>query len=185
MNPMQGALRALAAGLGLALPVAGAGAHTPESTYTRHAYETCPVVQAHETGRTHRCTGHRGIPVTYEADEHAVLVGIGSAGRIASTPFLVRRFAEAGETVEWRGLRRDDGLDPYAAILRFRVTEGPSIGAKRRDVLVVYRVDPVRSCIAAVLDGRAADANAEARRVADGPARSFRCGRDTPTTTVE
>ena len=184
MSPMRRPLCAAAAGIALALPLSAA-AQAPDSVYTRHAYGSCPVVQEHETGRTHRCAGHRGIPVTYEADEHAVLVGIGSAGRIASTPWLVRRHAEAGETVEWRGIRRSGEVDAYAAILRLRVTDGPSIGARRHDVLAVYRLDPVRSCIAAVLDGRKPDANAEARRAADGPARSFRCGRDTPATSVE
>ena len=183
MDRIRTALTGIAALLALGLPLPAA-AEGPDSVYTRHAYGDCPVVQEHETGRTHRCAGHRGIPVSYEADEHAVLVGIGTAGRIASTPFLVRRFAEAGETVEWRGLRSAGGVDPYAAILRFRVTDGPSISAKRHDVLVVYRLDPVRSCIAAVLDGRGPDANAEARRIADGAARRFRCGRDTPATTV-
>ncbi|HEX2552905.1 MAG TPA: hypothetical protein VHL98_04335 [Microvirga sp.] len=179
MRRIRNVLRALAASSTLALSFAAA-AQAPDSVYTQHDPGRCPVVREHETGRTHRCTGHRGIPVSYEIDEHSVLVGIGTAGEVASTPFLVRRFAEAGDTVEWRGPRGRGGIEPRAAILRFRVTEGPSIGAKRHDVLVVYRLDPARSCIAAVLDGRSPDANAQARRIADGEARRFRCGRDAP-----
>ncbi len=163
----------------------GAAAEAVGSVYTRHTYETCPVVKEHEAGRAFRCAGHRGIPVTYDADEHNVLVGIGSGGEAASTDWLTRHNAEAGPTIEWRGIRRGHDIDPFAAILRFRVTASPAIGAPRRDVLVVYRVDRVRSCIVAVLDGRRADANTEARRVADASARTFRCGRDRPSSTAE
>ena len=175
---------AAAAGLSL-LGSSGAVAEAVDSVYTRHAYETCPVVKEHEAGRAFRCAGHRGIPVTYDADEHNVLVGIGTGGETASTDWLVRHYAEAGPTIEWRGVRRGRDIDPFAAILRFRVTVSPAIGAPRREVLAVYRVDRVRSCIVAVLDGRNADANAEARRVADARARMFRCGRDRPSSTAE
>lgn len=173
-HPSPALLAAMLAG-GLA-----ASAQASESAYTRLDVEACPVVREHETGRVHRCRGFADIPVIVDADEHGLFVGIGTGGESATTPLLVSRFAEAGRRIEWRGGRQGGGLKPAAAILRFRITAGPSISAPWREVLAIYRLDPVRSCIAAVVDGRGPDANGKARRLADTLAPRFRCGRDRP-----
>lgn len=61
--------------------------------------------------------------------------------------------------------------------MRFQLCR--SIGGPCRPELVLFRLEGKRrSCIAATLDGTRADANVQARALADDFVRRFRCGKD-------
>jgi len=83
---------------------------------------------------------------------------------------------DVGETLEWRGWRRDLKFEPAAAILRLIEKTSHNSYAS---VLTVLRVEREKICPAAWLDVAATPyANAVARQIADDAAGKFRCGTD-------
>lgn len=168
-------MRAIALTTGLlgicVLPVA---AQEWASGYSKHDYAKCRKVKPDEDGvSVHRCAGRAGIAVTWTAGDDASLVAFG-AKPVDERLTDRASFFEAGTTIEWRGPK---GSRPQAAILRYAT--GQSIGKLDGSLLVVYRLaGDGASCIIGSIDGRSADANAQARRLADEKAAGFRCGED-------
>jgi hypothetical protein len=168
--PFLTILVTLGAGPGLGQEIA--------SAYTRHDYERCALVRIDDPVTVRRCRGYNGIPVLWTNEPDASLIEFGSEGAIEGTYDERFSFAVVQRTVEWRGLRKGRGLDPFAAIVRFQLCR--SIGGPCRPELVVFRIEGPRSCIAASVAATRADANARARALADRLGRSFRCGSDKP-----
>lgn len=158
----------------LALPLLAAAlpAFANESAYTKHVWETCPVVGGDEADGVvkRRCAGRSGFAVTWTAGDDSSAVDFGDRPQ---DQFLdIASFFEAGTTIEWRG---PAGGRPIAAILRYRV--GDRIGRLNRSVLVIYRLQPDGvSCVLGFVDGRRKDANVRARELVDTQTDSFRCG---------
>lgn len=167
-------VRPIALGFCLAAIALPAAAQDWVSRYTRHDYGKCRKAKPDEEGvSVHRCAGKAGIAVTWTAGDDASLVEFGT---MPADERLTDKasFFEAGNTIEWRGPK---GARPQAAILRYAT--GQSIGKLDGSLLVVYRLgDDGSSCIIGSVDGRGADANARARRLADEKAGGFRCGQD-------
>ncbi|WP_332680529.1 hypothetical protein [Bosea sp. (in: a-proteobacteria)] len=149
-------------------------AEEPASDYTRHDYGKCRKAGPDAEGvSVHRCAGKAGIPVIWTAGDDSSSVDF-STRPIAETISDKASFFEAGGTIEWRGPK---GGRPQAAILRYAT--GQNIGKLDGSRLVVYRLSPDGvSCVIGSVDGRAGDANAQARRLADEKAAGFRCGQD-------
>lgn len=167
-------MRTIAFGFCLALAGGSAAAEDWTSSYTTHDYAKCRKTKPDDQGvSVHRCAGKAGIPVIWTAGDDSASVDF-STKPIAEPISDKASFFEAGRTIEWRGPK---GGRPQAAILRYAT--GRNIGKLDGSRLVVYRLgaDGV-SCIIGSVDGRARDANAAARRLADEKAPGFRCGQD-------
>ncbi|RDJ21935.1 hypothetical protein DWF00_26780 [Bosea caraganae] len=144
------------------------------SSYTKHDYAKCPKAKPDEDGvSVRRCPGKAGIAVTWTAGDDASFVELGTKP-VEEGLSDKAGFFEAGSTIEWRGPKAGK---PQATILRYAI--GQAIGKLDGSLLVVYRLGAEgASCIIGSVDGRGRDANAQARRLADGKAASFRCGQD-------
>ena len=126
-------------------------------------------------------------PVTYRCKllDDLVLIATyeGTAVRISilrngdDTGLRLGAGYDVGETLEWRGWKRDDlKFEPAAAILRLIEKTGHNNYAS---VLTVLRVENRKICPAAWLDVTATpNANAVARQIADDTAGKFHCGTD-------
>ena len=145
--------------IGLTAAIGGTdSARAADSAYTTHDYEACPLTIDEDAYQVRRCEGFGGIAVNWHNEDDGAVV--------------------AGKTVEWRGASRTGALAPYAAIVRYDM--GRSIGGPFEPVLMIFHLDGrTGSCLAASVDGRRANANTRARRIADTFARTFRCGADT------
>ena len=163
----------LLAGLltGFAVPAAAA-----DSAYTTHDYENCRLVSDDAASQQRRCEGLHGIAVNYYNEDDDATIDFGVDGSKDAWPYA-QSFVFAGKTIEWRGETRNGKLVPYAAIVRYDL--GRAIGGPFRPALMIFRlVGHTSSCLAAAVDGRRADANVRARRLADTFVRDFRCGKD-------
>lgn len=154
-----------------------APAHAADSAYTSHDYQACPLIRDEDAYQVRRCEGFGGIAVNWHNEDDGAVVDFGANGSAEDGPYEPP-FAVAGKTVEWRGAIRSGALVPYAAIVRYDM--GRSIGGPFEPVLMIFHLEgKTGSCLAASVDGRRADANTRARRIADTFARTFRCGEDT------
>jgi hypothetical protein len=171
---MQSVILALI--LGGFLGVMPAAAQAVDSAYTRHDYEKCRVITEEEGAQERVCEGHAGIPVHWlnGPDSSTVYFGDEAADDTYDARFA---FAVVQSTIEWRGPRRDGRIEPFAAIVRFQLCQ--SVSGPCRPELVIFRLDGRRrSCIAATVNARLADANVRARALADTFVQNFRCGQD-------
>jgi hypothetical protein len=151
-------------------------ARAADSAYTTYDYAACPLVVDEDPYQVRRCQGFDGIAVNWHNDDDDAVVDFGVKGSSEEWPYE-QSFVFAGKTVEWRGASRAGVLEPYAAIVRYDL--GRSIGGPFDPVLMIFRLEgKTGSCLAASVDGRRADANARARKIADGFVRSFQCGKD-------
>ena len=147
-----------------------------DSAYTIHDYAACPLVVDEDPYQVRRCQGFDGIAVNWHNEDDDTVVDFGVKGSSEGWPYE-QSFVFAGKTVEWRGATKAGVLVPYAAIVRYGL--GRSIGGPFDPVLMIFRLEgKTGSCLAASVDGRRADANVRARKIADGFVRSFRCGHD-------
>jgi len=158
-----------------------APANPVKSLYTTVDLKACKQVGRHRDGGAWRCTGLAGLPVWVAEGDLRQFVSVGAnperrrAAKQTLAPF--NSMFEAGSdraTIEWRFVRRGERQLPYAIIVRFHT----SSEGRRGDVLVVFKVSESETCHVAYIDALAnEDAIALARRVADGPARTFDCRR--------
>lgn len=126
----------------------------------------------------HRCATKLGFEVTKAYLGAAVQVTIAKPSSPDSQPQLGAGY-DAGERIEWRGVKTPAGFVPEAAILRLvsRNERG-----RLETVLAIVRIDKDRVCPAAWLDaGANPQANALAQKSADTIIATFRCGASTPT----
>jgi len=164
--------------IGLTAAIGGTdSALAADSAYTTHDYEACPLTIDEDAYQVRRCEGFGGIAVNWHNEDDGAVVDFGANGSVDDVPYALP-FVFAGKTVEWRGATRTGALVPYAAIVRYDM--GRSIGGPFEPVLMIFHLDGrTGSCLAASVDGRRANANTRARRIADTFARTFRCGADT------
>ena len=154
-------------------------ANVVKSLYTSVDLAECTRVAEHPDGDAWRCEGLPGYPVYVAEGDHRQFVSVGldaEARRAAKqTPGAFNSIFSAPHsraTIEWRFVRRDGDVVPYAIIVRFHT----HAGERRGDVLVVMKVSSTETCHVAMID---ALANPEplilARNIADEEARKFNC----------
>ncbi len=155
--------------------VAPAAAQTPVSEYTSTASENCrkfgKARGGDDEGNSSReeCRGFGGYSVLVVGDDDRswIEVKYGNTisnlyeGTMAAAPGTFPN--KANDTVEWRGVRRDGALQPYAIIYRLSGTDDS--GTKRRTRLVVIKLNRGRSSVVGFAEGAGEDARA--KRLAD------------------
>ncbi|WP_296744796.1 hypothetical protein [Mesorhizobium sp.] len=128
------------------------------------------------------CSGYRGYPVlvAYDDARESVYYGFPSDDMTAVWESF-SAFNSSGSKVEWRIETNGDVAIPFAVIHRRSVTD-PEDEKKPIEVLVVAKVaqpEEHQGCtIGLVLATGNADANDQARKLADEKAKGFACGKD-------
>lgn len=163
-------LRAMGPLLSLSLALAAPAA---ASVYTPLDLDRCRVIErsAEGEGESVRliCPGHMTVPLLVGEGDGRFDIDAGVDNQVWES---LDPFNHPGPRVEWRMRRRV----PVAIVYRL-IVDHPRPDA--RSVLMVESVGRTGrpGCLVAMVDGRLADANAVARRLADRAA-GFRCGRD-------
>ncbi len=129
------------------------------------------------------CNGYRGLPVIIQYSDlrESLHYGLPPTGDMAPLWESFGSFNSTGPTIEWRIEDGERGPVPFATIHRWTVS-GANEGDKTQ-VLVVEKValSPAGGCaVGYVVATGNANANVQARRVADEFARDFICGQDDP-----
>lgn len=129
------------------------------------------------------CDGYRGYPIMLDYSDlrESVFYGFPPAGDMAPRWESFGNFNSVSGTVEWRIGPVESGRElPFATIHRWIVTPDDN----RIEVLVVEKVGQPHQrdgCVVGYIVATGnADANVQAREVADQSARTFACSSDTP-----
>jgi len=177
----------LAVLLGLTIEAAASGA---TSEYTQlDSEKDCVVVASADDGAGDWadlvCPGYKGYPVLlFYADlRESLFYGFPPEFDRAPDFMSFLGFHRAGPTIEWRLAPRGGSSVPFATIHRWFV-DNPETPGDDTEVLVVRKVaqlDQRQGCVVGlVVASGNANANEQARRVADDQARDFACGADQP-----
>lgn len=167
----------------------GASAEVVQSAYTElDEGQDCAVFSGGSQNEAHWadlvCSGYKGYPILiyYSDARESLFYGFPPSGERAPVWESFASFNRAGQTVEWRIAMEGSREIPFATIHRWFV-EDPD-RAKPVEVLVVEKVGRIgewQGCaVGYVVATGNANANAEARRIADEKARTFACGKDKP-----
>jgi hypothetical protein len=177
---------AIATTCGLAGLVLGAGAgmavaNPPKSIFTTIDLGACKIVHRHPDGNTFSCKGLPGYPVVYGEGDLRAFVSVGThsqkqkrkAQEQTLGPFnTVFQGKSRRATLEWRVHSDGEKMIPHATILRYYTRNETGRG----EVLVIMHVGERETCQAGIIDALAeSEAMALARKIADGPARTFSC----------
>lgn len=128
------------------------------------------------------CAGYRGYPVilTYTDLRHVAYYGFPPEGDLPRQAGF-HPFNHPGTRIEWRIDRQERTETPFAAIQRWFVSTGEE-GARDLEILAVSRVatfeDREGCFVGFVRASGNANANEEARALADERARNFDCASD-------
>jgi hypothetical protein len=161
------------------LLVSPVAANPLKSLYTTIELKSCRQTNARPDRGAWLCPGLEGYPVYIAAAGLRTFVSVGSEPEkrraalqtLDATNSLFRGTSNRA-TLEWRFVRRDGKVVPYATIQRYFTRSGPRSG----EVLVVTRITDSEDCHVAHIDALAnPDAIALARSVADKEARAFDC----------
>lgn len=172
--------------LGLFTATAFAGEISSEYTKLDTARD-CTVFAAASEGdgdwANLTCNGFRGFPVLiYYGDlRESLHYGFPPSGDLAPRWESFGGFNSTGDTIEWRLEDSDNGPKPFATIHRWTVSDINSDGEIQ--VLVVEKVASLGhdGCVVGyVVATGNANANEQAREVADQYARDFGCQVDEP-----
>ncbi len=153
-----------------------------KSVYTTLDLANCQKVKIASAGSAWVCRGLEGYPVYLAESELHVFVSFG--GKAATTRAATQTLKPSNSvfldgstrtTIEWRFVRRDGRVVPFATIVRY-VTSNDAV---KGQILVVSRVTPREVCHLAYVDALANDDAIQlARKAADESARSWKCDRD-------
>jgi hypothetical protein len=144
-----------------------------ESVYT-DADKACLDIgdkRAEGRGAMLRCPGPAGYAVVFTDEGNVVDARFGPRGREANLRGLQWTGAIGAKKVEWR---MANGR-PVAAI--FRIARMNPETLESTPYLAVAKVTPKGGCLIELVDARAADANAKARRIADEGVGAHLCGK--------
>ena len=145
------------------------------------------IVRGGVNGKTWRCPGLSGYPVTVSEVDDRMFLSVGPAAekqraaqQTLRAPNTLFPAGSTRATIEWRvplaaaGLAAPKRVQPYATIVRYTTARD----AARGQVIVVSKVTPTENCHVALIDAAAnADALALARSIADTIARAFDCAK--------
>lgn len=160
----------------MASPVA---ANPLKSLYTTIDLKECRQTSRHPDGGAWLCKGLDGYPVYIAEGDLRTFVSVGrqpEKRRAAQQTLGAFNSLFKGKsqraTLEWRFVRRDGKILPFATIQRYFTRNDNGAG----QVLVITKVTAAEDCHVAHIDALAnPDAIALARDVADNVARSFDC----------
>jgi hypothetical protein len=177
----QSRIAVLVAGIAAAA-VTPAAANPPKSLYSTIELGSCKQTQRHRDGGAWLCKGLEGYPIYVAEGDLRMFVSVGKRPdkRKAATqtlgPFNSLFKGNASRaTLEWRFVKRNGKVVPYATIQRFFTQNDDGKG----EVLVVTKVTEKEDCHVAYIDALAnPQAIALARKVADEEARKFDCRTD-------
>lgn len=156
------------------------GAANPlKSLYTTIDHKECRRAAPGTGNATWLCQGLEGYPVYIAEDKARTFVSVGpepqrrrAASQTLGAANTLFRSNATRATLEWRFVRRNGKVLPYATIQRY-FTRGEG---RSGEVLVVTKVTPTEDCHVAHIDALAnPQAIALARQVADDEARRFDC----------
>jgi hypothetical protein len=142
-----------------------------DSAYTTLNLRACRTteVMSHGDSISRRCPGFGGVPLFVHAGDGRFDIDAGvNNGEWESLPNL----NDPGERVEWRHLRGR----PFAIIYRLRNADAERPPSSTLIVETIGRAG-APGCEVGRVDGALPDANARARAMADGQARTHHCGR--------
>lgn len=145
----------------------------PASRYT--SLKNCTVVDdgGGEDWSVSRCPGLGGYDLVINyGDARDSLAIVKNGKEIAEWNLWLRAgggFNSVGETAEWRGVLKGTTFTPRALIVRNIANRDPERPERTTELLEVF--DLVQACPVASIEPRA-NQNAEARAIADGPARA-------------
>ena len=167
------------AALATLLLAGAAGANPLKSLYTTIDLAECRQVRSGPDGSAWLCNGLDGYPVHIREGDLRTFVSVGQRPETrraahqslkASNSLFSDKSKRA--TLEWRFVKRDGKILPFATIQRY-FTRGDHDSGQ---VLVVTKVTPTEDCHVAHIDALAnPQAIVLARAVADKEARSFDC----------
>jgi hypothetical protein len=135
---------------------------TVTSAYTKLDLDRCKEIGHGEEWASWRCSGYRGIPLFVQNGDERYDVDAGSED---VADLFAPKFDYPGSTVEWR-LNRGK---PFAIIYRLASASRDEPKSSRLIVETIGGRSP--GCRIASIDGSLPDANALARRAADGTLR--------------
>jgi hypothetical protein len=181
-NRIQCWLSAAAIGFFAGLMPASVSAAENSSVYTKLDFDkNCIPLATYEAGGTFSCQGYKGFPVLLSEGDLRVSVFFGHLGpwfngTDGSEAFVsFSPFNNVANTIEWR--LNPEGV-PFAAILRWQISETDGSEGPGSTVLVVSRVGQPgvgMACPAGYVAGATPDANDVARQIADSLANDFDC----------
>ena len=157
----------------MSLLLLAALAAAPSSTYSPLNLDACEIVTVAHAGEgdwsARRCPGRYGVALFLNEDDARYDLDAGVDNGEWESAIQLN---ELGPQLEWRV----EGGRPFAIIYRYNIPEAMAGG---RSMLAVESVGRRGrpGCLIAIIRATPA-ANARARRIADGRARTFRCGRD-------
>lgn len=162
--------------LALAGPVE---ANPLKSLYTTIELKDCTQTRKHQDGSAWLCPGLEGYPVLIAEGDLRTFVAVGPepekrrAAKQTLGPFnSLFRKSSSRATIEWRFVKRDGRVLPFATIQRYFTSDGKRSG----EVLVITKVTPGEECHVAYVDALAnPQAIVLARTIADRDARNFDC----------
>ncbi len=156
-----------------------AAANPLKSLYTSIELQSCRQISRHKDGGAWLCPGLEGYPVYIAEGDLRTFVSVGrephkrKAAKQTLAPFnSLFRGKSNRATLEWRFVKREGRVVPFATIQRYFTKNDSGAG----EVLVVTKVTANEDCHVAHIDALAnPDAIALARSVADQEARNFDC----------
>ncbi|MEZ5818048.1 MAG: hypothetical protein R3D44_13285 [Hyphomicrobiaceae bacterium] len=163
-----------------ALGMAPVAANPLKSLYTTIDLRECRRTdKGPPPGGAWLCAGLDGYPVYIAEGDLRTFVSVGrhpqkrrAAQQTLKAPNSLFQGVSRRATLEWRFVRRDGKVLPFATIQRFFTRNGTDAG----EVLVVTKVTPTEDCHVAYIDALAnPQAIVIARAVADNEARRFDC----------
>ena len=166
-------LTAIMMGLGTMV----ASANPPKNRLTSIDLADCKVMASAPAKTVWKCQGLPGYAVFILKSNGRYAVSYGQPDGRSSTQAPGQRNTifdgRQRPTIEWRIVRKGEGkIDPFATIVRFHQL----IGGKQRELLVITKIGPAISCVAAIVDASArSDAMAVARHWADTNVRDRPC----------
>jgi hypothetical protein len=156
-----------------------AGANPLKSLYTTIDLTECRQTSKGPDGGAWLCRGLDGYPVYIAEGDLRTFVSVGrqphrrrAAQQTLNAFNSLFRGKSQRATLEWRFVKRDGKVQPFATIQRYFTRNDSGSG----EVLVVTKVTPTEDCHVAHIDALAnADAIVLARAIADNEARRFDC----------
>jgi hypothetical protein len=171
---------AMLAALATTLALTGPAAANPlKSLYTTIDLRECRQTSKGPDGGAWLCKGLEGYPVYVAEGDLRTFVSVGrnpqkrrAAGQTLGPFNSLFHDASQRATIEWRFVKRDGRIEPFATIQRYFTKNDAGTG----EVLVVTKVTHTEDCHVAHIDALAnADAIRLARDIADNEARTFDC----------
>lgn len=149
-----------------------------DSVYTDFILDKCQRVTPESSGEdgessgVFECKGYGKYVVTFAEGDLRSFVSFGTeSADHCSFHQTFSGFNSVGNKIEWR---RKNGK-PIATILRWTVSYDPENSEKTKTWLVVTKLEADQSCHMGYVEGAYPNANAAARKLADGFADGFSC----------